>query len=81
MSRFKEGLTVFDGDRFQQYSENEGMPHFLPSRVAEDRAGDLWTGTLDGGAVRFVPTGFASFDQEDKIFESGDTSGWSAVAP
>ncbi len=67
MSRFKEGLTVFDGNGFQQFGQDQGMPHLLPSRLAEDRAGDLWIGTLDGGVVRFVPTGFASFDHEDGI--------------
>ena len=70
MTRHKEGLTSFDGERFVQLTEAEGLPSSLPRQLAEDRAGNLWIGTFDSGALRLASTGFTAFDREDGLLFS-----------
>jgi ligand-binding sensor domain-containing protein/two-component sensor histidine kinase len=46
-----EGLSVFDGYNFKNFSENEGLPHPYINQISADRKGNLWFAT-GGGIAR-----------------------------
>jgi len=50
-----DGMSRFDGDRFVNYTTDDGIPHRMVWSVAEDRNGSLWVGT-ELGAAKLTPT-------------------------
>ena len=56
---------------FTHYTKEEGLPDLNIASLLEDRAGNLWIGTMYGGVSRMtnrksIPT-FTNFNQEGKI--------------
>jgi signal transduction histidine kinase/ligand-binding sensor domain-containing protein/CheY-like chemotaxis protein/HPt (histidine-containing phosphotransfer) domain-containing protein len=53
----ESGLDRYDGYSVRQYRRERGNPHALASdyiwQIAEDRAGNLWLATDDGGVARW----------------------------
>lgn len=49
-----EGLSRFDGRRFENYGVHEGLPHQIVNAVTEDRAHRLWVATNGGGLARLA---------------------------
>ncbi|MBK6949023.1 MAG: hypothetical protein IPH16_14070 [Haliscomenobacter sp.] len=46
------GLLLFDGKSLRLFTEKEGLSSNAIYRLMEDRAGNLWIGTLGGGAAK-----------------------------
>ena len=67
------GVTVFDGQRFQNYTTAQGL---LPASVdtanmlVEDRDGNLWLGTSTG-AVKITWNGFRTYTEADGLRHAG----------
>lgn len=49
-----DGLSRFDGERFVNYGEEDGLPHARVLDLLEARDGTYWVAT-HGGLARFVP--------------------------
>src|SRR5436309_11294915 len=49
-----EGLSIFDGYRFTNYTVKDGLPHLVVSDVLETHSGEYWIATY-GGLCRFDP--------------------------
>src|SRR5262245_1455336 len=47
-----EGLSRFDGERFENYGARDGLASLLVNSIAEDSAGRLWVGTNGAGVAR-----------------------------
>jgi ligand-binding sensor domain-containing protein/signal transduction histidine kinase len=47
-----EGLSRFDGERFENYGANDGLASLLVNSIAEDPAGRLWVATNGAGVAR-----------------------------
>ncbi len=61
-----EGLSRFDGYKFNNFGIEQGLPHRNVNDLLETRAGEYWLAT-NGGLVRFNPQGVP--------FKPGDASG------
>ncbi len=59
------GLTVFDGRQFQNYTTAQGLTDNTVTFVTEDREGDLWIGTATSGVMRLTHNGFTSYVAAD----------------
>ena len=64
------GLVVFDGERLQHYTTEQGLLANLAASMAEDSDGDIWIGG-NAGLVRLNPKGLTTFDRSDGL---GDLS-------
>ena len=84
------GLARFDGVRFQSFTAGN-TPELYSDTINvlyEDRAGDLWIGTVDGGLARYHQGRFALFSNADglrsitinAITEDGDGVLWVGTA-
>lgn len=47
------GLSLFDGSRFQHYSEKDGLANACVWALAEDHNQNLWIGSYGGGLFQF----------------------------
>jgi len=56
--------------RFRLYSEAHGLSYREIASLAEDRNGNLWLGTLNGGAAKIARTGFTTFGGADGLYGS-----------
>jgi ligand-binding sensor domain-containing protein/signal transduction histidine kinase len=62
------GLTHFDGERFRAFTGAQGITR--SNALAEDRQGNIWIGTLTGGAIRLARNGFVTYTDADGLAES-----------
>lgn len=68
----ESGLDRYDGYSVRQYRRERGNPHALASdyiwQIAEDRAGNLWLATDDGGVARWSSRtdGFEAFRHDPR---------------
>ncbi len=60
-----DGLTRFDGQRFEAITKGGGVTGTLS--VAEDRDGNVWVGTSAAGASRIARHGFSTFTEADGL--------------
>lgn len=51
-----EGLSLFDGYRFQNFTTDDGLPHGWINDLLETSRGEIWVAT-NAGLVRFDPKG------------------------
>src|SRR6476661_8651435 len=49
-----EGLSRFDGYRFTNYAERDGLGDPIINDVVEDRKGNIWVATNGGGIARLI---------------------------
>ena len=56
--------------RFRLYSEAHGLSYHEVASLAQDRNGNLWLGTLNGGAAKIARTGFTTFGGADGLYGS-----------
>lgn len=49
-----EGLSRFDGYRFNNYAVSEGLGNSVINAIADDRQGRLWVATNGGGVSRLI---------------------------
>ena len=62
------GLTRFDGRSFRSFTQANGLAR--PSALAEDREGNLWIATLNGGVQRLAIDGFRTYAESDGLSDS-----------
>ncbi len=86
ISRFGGGLSRYDGNGFEAFTEGRDIPSRLVQALTEDVSGNLWVGTKDAGAMRLPPVGFTAYDEDHGLAYSGygslleDRSGQIVVA-
>jgi signal transduction histidine kinase len=61
------GLSVFDGERFKVYREEDGLLNSCVWALAEDQNRDLWIGTYGGGLFRFRNGHFGQYSLEQGL--------------
>lgn len=61
------GLAHFDGETLHSYFTRNGLSDNGAIPALEDSAGNLWFGSLAGGAMRLLREGFTTFTEEDGI--------------
>lgn len=52
-STYGGGLSKFDGKKFVNYTEKEGLPNNIIRPMIEDNKGNLWLGTMGSGVCKF----------------------------
>lgn len=62
-----EGLSRFDGYRFINYRERDGLGDPIINDVVEDRKGNIWVATNGGGIARLT-------DDQDRASAAADAS-------
>ncbi len=60
-----KGLVQFDGRYVKCYDRNSGIPNEIILRIAEDRLGNLWLGTKNGGLIKYDGTYFYNYSLDD----------------
>jgi signal transduction histidine kinase/ligand-binding sensor domain-containing protein len=55
------GLAVYDGKRFRNYNEKDGLANSCVGALAEDAKNNLWIGTYGGGLFQFRDGHFAQY--------------------
>ncbi|MDQ3131875.1 MAG: hypothetical protein M3Q99_14100, partial [Acidobacteriota bacterium] len=61
------GLTVFDGERLQNFNDTQGIIEKSGGVLAEDVEGNLWVGNQSGGASKLLTNGMTTFDKSDGL--------------
>lgn len=51
-----QGIIQYDGLSFTNMTLKEGLGHFRVFSLMEDRAGNIWFGTMGGGLYRYNPS-------------------------
>jgi ligand-binding sensor domain-containing protein/serine phosphatase RsbU (regulator of sigma subunit) len=79
---YGNGLAVFpengSKEQFRSFTDSTGLPTNNLLSMCEDKAGNIWIGTLQQGLVRFTPDGKTThFTEKEGL---GDNTVWSATA-
>jgi ligand-binding sensor domain-containing protein len=61
------GAYVYDGKTLNNISERDGLPNNAVSSILEDKAGNIWFGTVHGGISRFDGKNFTNFTQQGVV--------------
>ena len=76
-----EELLAYDGDTWDRFTANDGLPSGRIGSVAVAPNGDVWVGTIDdfegnpsGGVARFDGDTWAVFDEADGLYASAVTA-------
>ncbi|MDJ0839506.1 MAG: two-component regulator propeller domain-containing protein [Acidobacteriota bacterium] len=51
MGSLSNGILLWDGNEFQQFGANQGLPSNFITNIFEDRDGRIWAGTTNGLAL------------------------------
>ena len=62
-----QGIMKYDGKVFTNYTLKENLIPFHVFSVMEDRSGNLWFGTIRGGAYKYDGTSFTLFTTESGL--------------
>jgi len=61
------GVSVYNGERFTHYSENEGLSNNFIRAMAEDQSGNIWMGTEGGGVSVFDGESFTHYTENEGL--------------
>ncbi len=61
------GLSVFDGSRFKNFVEQDGLKNSCVWSLVEDHNHDIWIGTYGGGLFRYRNGVFAQYTREQGL--------------
>lgn len=61
------GLSVFDGSRFKNFIEKDGLKNTCVWSLAEDRRHDIWIGTYGGGIFQYRNGVFRQYTREQGL--------------
>ena len=78
------GIVRYDGSTFTNVTNKEGLRRYRAFSLLEDRAGNLWFGTVGAGAYRYDGTTYTHFTTKDglvddtvlSIFQDRDGNLW-----
>lgn len=62
-----EGIIRYDGNLFTNVTLKEGLKHFHIFSLLEDKAGNLWFGSIGGGVYRYDGKSFTLFTTSDNL--------------
>ena len=60
------GVSVYNGESFTHYTENEGLSNNLVRSILEDKSGNIWLGT-DGGVSVFNGEHFTHYTEKEGL--------------
>lgn len=61
------GLARLDNNRFEYFSETDGLPNNYIFSIFEDQEKNIWIGSSNGGIVRFIETSFLNFSRREGL--------------
>ena len=61
------GLSVYNGESFTHYSENEGLSNNYVRAILEDKNGNIWLGTEGGGVSVFNGDTFTHYTEKEGL--------------
>jgi len=61
------GLSVYNGESFTHYTENEGLSNNFVRAIAEDQNGNIWLGTEGGGVSVFNGESFIHYTENEGL--------------
>jgi len=61
------GVSVFNGERFTHYTENEGLSNNFVRVIVEDQYGNIWMGTEGGGVSVFDGESFTHYNENEGL--------------
>src|SRR6056297_1644777 len=61
------GVSVFDGESFTHFSENEGLSNNLVRAILEDQNGNIWLGTGGGGVSVYNGESFTHYTEKEGL--------------
>jgi len=59
------GVSVYNGESFTHYRENEGLSNNFIRAIAEDQSGNIWLGTEGGGVSVFDGESFTHYTEKE----------------
>ncbi len=62
-----EGIIRYDGKLFTNITLKEGLNHFHIFSLLEDKAGNIWFGTIGGGVYRYDGKSYILFTTSDNL--------------
>lgn len=62
-----EGIISYDGATFTNHTNRDGLRRYRAFTILEDRAGDLWFGTVGAGVYRYDGATFAHLTSNDGL--------------
>lgn len=60
-------LTMYDGNKFNTFTEKEGYPSKFTLCITEDASGNIWFGTYDQGIYKYDGKSFKSYTTKDGL--------------
>jgi len=60
-----EGIMSYDGKTFTNYTNKEGLNRFHAFCLLEDKAGNMWFGTIGAGVYHFDGESFTNYRTDD----------------
>ncbi len=69
------GITTFDGSRFQNIGTSSGFPGDVIRCILEDLEGNIWIGTEGAGIVKYDGTDYTVFNENHGISNATILSG------
>lgn len=63
------GLVLYDGNRFQHFTTEQGLGSNSVAEIVEDNEGQIWLGSY-GGLMRLNPKGLVAFGVKDGMAEA-----------
>ena len=61
------GVSVFNGESFTHYTENEGLSNNFVRAIIEDQSGNIWLGTEGGGVSVFNGESFTHYTENEGL--------------
>jgi len=61
------GVSMYNGETFTHYTEEEGLSNIYVTSVLEDQNGNLWFGTLENGVSMYDGETFTHFTEKEGL--------------
>ena len=61
------GVSVYNGESFTHYTENEGLSNNFVRAILEDKNGNIWLGTEGGGVSIFNGDSFTHYTEKEGL--------------
>jgi ligand-binding sensor domain-containing protein len=65
----EEGVSRYDGKKFQNFTMNDSLPGYIVIAIAEDDKGNLWFGTKNG-VSRYDGERFQNFTEQEGLIDN-----------
>lgn len=65
-----EGIIQYDGKTFTNYTNKEGLKRYRAFTILEDKAGNIWFGTIGGGIYRYDGKTFTNYTTNQGLVDN-----------